>query len=196
MKTGNHNEEQDRLRTNTTLRAQNSESFIRQVLGEGDIHLQSAACQSFSANSKVGVHAQNVTCHLFFEKVTVLHKNEYVSLWMLSARSEHIYHSWAACDRTMSQEKNKKYILAEAFTCSARQRLVRDWMDRWQMERTSTPLYVTQEEVRVSLHPKEYRGCGGRRLTWSLTVENGAISNYSIICSALKKIIFCLYVSD
>lgn len=196
MKTGNHNEEQDRLRTNTTLRAQNSESFIRQVLGEGDIHLQSAACQSFSANSKVGVHAQNVTRQLFFEKVTVLHKNEHVSLWMLSARREHIYHSWAACDRTMSQEKNKKYILAEAFTCSARQRLVRDWMDRWQMERTSTPLYVTQEEVRVSLHPKEYRGCGGRRLTWSLTVENGAISNYSIICSALKKIMFCLYLSD
>lgn len=196
MKTGNHNEEQDRLRTNTTLRAQNSESFIRQVLGEGDIHLQSAACQSFSANSKVGVHAQNVTRQLFFEKVTVLHKNEHVSLWMLSARREHIYHSWAACDRTMSQEKNKKYILAEAFTCSARQRLVRDWMDRWQMERTSTPLYVTQEEVRVSLHPKEYRGCGGRRLTLSLTVENGAISNYSIICSALKKIMFCLYLSD
>lgn len=196
MKTGNHNEEQDRLRTNTTLRAQNSESFIRQVLGEGDIHLQSAACQSFSANSKVGVHAQNVTRQLFFEKVTVLHKNEHVSLWMLSARRKHIYHSWAACDRTMSQEKNKKYILAEAFTCSARQRLVRDWMDRWQMERTSNPLYVTQEEVRVSLHPKEYRGCGGRRLTLSLTVENGAISNYSIICSALKKIMFCLYVSD
>lgn len=196
MKTGNHNEEQDRLRTNTTLRAQNSESFIRQVLGEGDIHLQSAACQSFSANSKVGVHAQNVTRQLFFEKVTVLHKNEHVSLWMLSARREHIYHSWAACDRTMWQEKNKEHILAEAFTCSARQRLVRDWMDRWQMERTSTPLYVTQEEVRVSLHPKEYRGCGGRRLTWSLTVENGAISNYSIICSALKKIMFCLYVSD
>ena len=93
MKTGNHNEEQDRLRNNTTLRAQNSESFIRQVLGEGDIHLQSAACQSFSANFKVGVHAQNVTRHPVFEKVTVLHKNEYVSLYMLSARREHIYHS-------------------------------------------------------------------------------------------------------
>lgn len=119
---------------------------------------------------------------------------------MLSARSEHIYHSWAACDRTMSQEKNKESIcgyfcrsLHLFSTSKARKRLNGS---RWQMERTSTPLYVTQEEVRVSLHPKEYRGCGGRRLTLSLTVENGAISNYSIICSALKKIMFCLYLSD